>query len=247
MFNLEEAISSWRLQLQGASRLLDSHAEELESHLRDGIDELTSPSLSIEEAFLLASSRLGSVESLASEFRKNEYDYAGFSRRLTACMFDLCFYVLIGVMLTPVFTLPPATALPAITLSKVLFAGYVIGMTYCYGGTVGKFLAGIRVCNADGSAPSLRQALLRNIPWLLILLFELIFYTLLMNEALRPGGPMIYVLIVLSVPVLCTTWMMVSAILLIRNTRCRAPHDYLAGTIVVDETHARININEKFA
>ena len=44
--------------------------EELESHLRDSIDDLTARGVTTEEAFLLSVRRMGDTDALSDEFAK---------------------------------------------------------------------------------------------------------------------------------------------------------------------------------
>lgn len=71
MFDVNLAISEWlgRLAQGGSCRKLD--IDELECHLREEIQQLEGSSpLSEEEAFLVATHRLGDAENLSREFRK---------------------------------------------------------------------------------------------------------------------------------------------------------------------------------
>ncbi|MCP4711113.1 MAG: hypothetical protein GY869_21035 [Planctomycetes bacterium] len=70
MFSLKEAIGQWRDDLEQREAYSGSDVAELESHLRDEIDNLTLVSLSEEEAFLVATARLGNRDVLAREFAK---------------------------------------------------------------------------------------------------------------------------------------------------------------------------------
>lgn len=70
MFELEAQIRKWRGHLRAAVSFGEEELEELESHLRDSVDELSSRGLSEEEAFLVAVRRLGDAESLSREFGK---------------------------------------------------------------------------------------------------------------------------------------------------------------------------------
>ena len=60
MFNLNEKIIKWRSNLAQSETLAVSDLDELENHLREEIEQLTTLKLSDEEAFLVASHRLGS-------------------------------------------------------------------------------------------------------------------------------------------------------------------------------------------
>ncbi|MHC4309160.1 MAG: permease prefix domain 1-containing protein [Planctomycetota bacterium] len=70
MFDLNKAISSWRMGLSERQTCAKSDIDELETHLREEIDSLTASKLSQQEAFLVATHRLGDPDSLAAEFAK---------------------------------------------------------------------------------------------------------------------------------------------------------------------------------
>lgn len=65
---IRQLASAWAEQLKTYSSFTDSDAEELESHLIDLTEELSDRGLDAEEAFTIASSRLGNVSVLKSEF-----------------------------------------------------------------------------------------------------------------------------------------------------------------------------------
>lgn len=70
MFDLESQIRKWRRHVQSAGSLGVQDVEELESHLRDSIDELTGHGVSVEEAFIVSIRRMGDAEALDHEFAK---------------------------------------------------------------------------------------------------------------------------------------------------------------------------------
>lgn len=70
MFELESQIRKWRGHLRSSGSLGEQDLEELESHLRDGIDDLTSRGVTAEEAFLVSVRRMGDTEALGDEFAK---------------------------------------------------------------------------------------------------------------------------------------------------------------------------------
>ena len=69
MYNLETAIKAWRQDLQKSGVDPDS-IEEIESHLRDSIDDQVASGSTVEEAFHTAVSQIGGTRDLAREFRK---------------------------------------------------------------------------------------------------------------------------------------------------------------------------------
>ncbi|MBK1810007.1 hypothetical protein JHL18_05035 [Clostridium sp. YIM B02505] len=68
MFQLEKSLIDWKKKLSASNSLTSSDIEELESHLLDEIDALKKKTLTEEEAFYVACSRLGSVDLLTSEY-----------------------------------------------------------------------------------------------------------------------------------------------------------------------------------
>jgi hypothetical protein len=69
-FDLNEAIRQWRTSLQGSPPLSAQELHELESHLRDSTTALQAQGHPPEEAFRLASQRLGQPRELENEFGK---------------------------------------------------------------------------------------------------------------------------------------------------------------------------------
>ncbi len=69
-FRLTEAVETWRSQFQSQSSIAPGDLDELESHLRDSVEELAEGGLSEEEAFLIARQRMGQPALLSTEFRK---------------------------------------------------------------------------------------------------------------------------------------------------------------------------------
>lgn len=70
MFDLNEQIINWRNNLTQPKTLGSSDIDELESHLREEIENLNALNLSDEEAFMVAANRLGQPDSLSEEFAK---------------------------------------------------------------------------------------------------------------------------------------------------------------------------------
>jgi hypothetical protein len=69
-FDLNDSIARWREHFLNTEALRREDVAELESHLRDAIDDLAGKGLSEEEAFLIAKRRLGRIEQLEAEFGK---------------------------------------------------------------------------------------------------------------------------------------------------------------------------------
>ena len=80
MFDLEQALRSWRRHLGRVALLTASELDELENHLYDEMELLEADGVAAEAAFHTAVERLGDADSLRREFSKN----GSTSRRLFA-------------------------------------------------------------------------------------------------------------------------------------------------------------------
>jgi len=89
-FDLNLAIRRWRDDLARSTAFRSENLNELESHLRDSIDRLRTPQLSDEEAFLIATRRVGNTQRLEQEFGKVNG---------AAVWFDRCLWILVAVQL----------------------------------------------------------------------------------------------------------------------------------------------------
>ena len=69
-FDLNQAIQQWRQQLTASPAIRREDVDELESHLRDAVAAMESKDLTPAEAFWIARHRLGTGDSLQSEFAK---------------------------------------------------------------------------------------------------------------------------------------------------------------------------------
>ena len=70
MFDLESQIRKWKNHVYSTGTISYNDMEELESHLRDSIDDLGERGISLEESFLIAVRRLGDVAVIHEEFAK---------------------------------------------------------------------------------------------------------------------------------------------------------------------------------
>jgi hypothetical protein len=70
MFNLDEQLEQWRKRFAALDVMRGRDLDELEQHVRDSIDPLVSLGLNIEEAFLVATHRVGAPGAVGREFAK---------------------------------------------------------------------------------------------------------------------------------------------------------------------------------
>ncbi len=72
--SIEIQIAQWRAYLRRRDAIRSHDAAELEDHLREQIDGLTRSGLAIDEAFLIAVKRIGSLDALSREFAREHSD-----------------------------------------------------------------------------------------------------------------------------------------------------------------------------
>lgn len=70
MFDLEQAIKKWKQGLAANQAMEEGYIAELESHLRDRVEELTSQGIAVEEAFRQGVEAMGKTEQIGGEFYK---------------------------------------------------------------------------------------------------------------------------------------------------------------------------------
>ena len=91
---IEEQISNWHQALLAQPGLSSDQVDELESHLRETISSLRSAGLENEEAFLVATRRMGSISDLEQEFRVADPAATWQSRALWMTLGVLLYWVL---------------------------------------------------------------------------------------------------------------------------------------------------------
>lgn len=69
-FDLDQNMAHWKTSLSQSQKMTYDNIEELSDHLYSEIDALRELGLDKEEAFLVAKKRIGSVDSIVSEFKK---------------------------------------------------------------------------------------------------------------------------------------------------------------------------------
>jgi hypothetical protein len=70
MFDLEQAISDWRRQVAAGGIQAPEVLDELESHLRDDVEQQVRSGLGVQQAFEAATRRIGQATVLQAEFDK---------------------------------------------------------------------------------------------------------------------------------------------------------------------------------
>lgn len=169
----------------------------------------------------------------------------GFWRRLGAHLLDTLFMLPIIGFTFWASSLSRSFYAWWIVPSLLITAFYSVYLVQRYGGTPGKRLMKLRIQMADGSPVSAKSAALRtSIITLLATLSSAAEAVAALSiddasylamgmwermEALGEAGPAWQLLLT----VLMQVWIWGTCIVLLVNSRRRAPHDFLAGTVVV--------------
>jgi hypothetical protein len=73
MFDLNQAIAEWRNQMSASGIKTSEVLDELESHLRDDVDQQLRAGLNAEQVFGTSVRQIGQAEMLKAEFNKNNH------------------------------------------------------------------------------------------------------------------------------------------------------------------------------
>ena len=144
-FDLSRRIEQWRENLAASPSFRGENLDELESHLRDSVATLQSRGLSADEAFLIATRRIGTDGALATEFSKVNEQVIWFDRALwmlTGVLLWTFVAGMIGVLARDAAVLglkglgyQPATnghTIPFALISLVNLAGFVVSLRLCW-------------------------------------------------------------------------------------------------------------------
>jgi TctA family transporter len=170
MFDLNEKISMWRSNLAQSETLAGSDIEELESHLREEIEQLTGLKLSDEEAFLIAAHRLGSTDSLAAEYEKINSSLK-FRRRFSLMIAGILAYLLATYFATSASRgwvwLAATNGIRDYTLASIGFISQILTL-------VATFFFGYFICKIILHRPGFRKQINKLRTRLLLLLSLLV-------------------------------------------------------------------------
>jgi hypothetical protein len=111
-FDLNQAMGRWREALLARESITPDHAREMETHLRDAVGGLMKGGLTVGEAFLIATRRLGSLTDIATEFDKQDSS-AKWRRRVFWMLAGLLTSNLWNQALAPIWNLIRESTMPA--------------------------------------------------------------------------------------------------------------------------------------
>ena len=118
-FDLNRRIEQWRANLATSPSFHGENLDELESHLRDSVATMQSRGLSADEAFLIATRRIGTSSALESEFAKVNGK---------ALWFDRCLWILIAVQLWKLISYVSAFTTAGAAVTAMAINGLLPGL-----------------------------------------------------------------------------------------------------------------------
>jgi hypothetical protein len=123
-FDLNRAIQDWRESLAQSPAFRSEDIDELESHLRDSVAALLMRGLFSEEAFMVASKRIGRGDALGMEFTKMNRQAVWFDRMLWVLIgFQISMVVFDTCRIFSVFSALPELATSSVLGLYALFTG----------------------------------------------------------------------------------------------------------------------------
>lgn len=174
--------------------------------------------------------------------------YAGFWKRFFAGFVDLLVFVPFIFLFHFIDGISIEAAMIGAVLSGLMYSVYSISFHYKFGATVGKMAAGIKVTQPNGDAIGWQHAILRSS-------FDVVFAIAticIQLIALSQVDPAIYLNAGFTAKgqhmmqfypawhdmlnLVTFVWVFSEFVVLLFNERKRALHDFIAGTVVVQQT-----------
>ena len=100
-FNIKKQVESWLSKIKADPSITESDAEELKSHLLDLIENLKNSGLDDQEAFWVASKRIGTIGDWGEEYRQENNPILQIRRSaiiLAGVLFYFFFYYLVEIV-----------------------------------------------------------------------------------------------------------------------------------------------------
>ncbi len=176
--------------------------------------------------------------------QNDDIKYAGFWRRMAASFLDLPFFIPNFLIISYLEGISPLLAGLSFILAQVYVYAYTLGLTYRYGGTIGKLAIGIRIRPADGGELTWsnvwRRSAVDMLLAIVIIASEIFGMTridfptyaaagiLARSDIMNAAIPWLP-----TIGLLYMMWMASEFVVLMTNRRRRALHDFIAGTVVV--------------
>jgi len=190
---------------------------------------------------------------------ENEKVYAGFGKRFGSAIVDMLVFIPFMFVFHFIQSSSLSMAMVGVVLSSILFSAYTVYFHYKFGATLGKMALGIKVTLPNGEKIGFKQAILRSSVDLAFALFMVIAQVMAISNAdlevylnagwieraeyIMPLFPAWYG----AVNIASQLWYWGEFIVLLFNKRKRAPHDFIAGTVVIRKEYAEQGAQQEAA
>lgn len=189
------------------------------------------------------------MEFLPTEIDGNKV-YAGFLKRFGAKIVDMFVFIPFMFLFHYMQGISIPVAIMTASLSSVLFSFYTVFFHYRFGATLGKMAVSIKITLPNGSGIGFKQAILRSSVDLGFSLLVIISNVAAISSAdpevylaagwveraeyVHPLLPVWYGIVSVGFRV----WVWSEVVVILFNQRRRALHDFIAGTIVINQEYA---------
>lgn len=220
-FSLENSITQWRLMLTNDQKLVGDAVDELESHLLDEIEALKTSGLDDEEAFMVATKRMGHVDLIAAEFRKvrgNAFVLDRITPYLTGVLILLAFVELTRLLNDGLFFVTYKMGLADYN-NNMLALGNISLLVVCVAGIFGLLLLRVknrRLIHVFTSIPTLISIVVGG-----RVLYILLGFQFLNNEISREQYALKSMYLNLFYMMLLLAFLIVSIIIFLRTKKRR--------------------------
>lgn len=102
-----------------------------------------------------------------------------------------------------------------------------------YGATLGKMAMGVKVLDVSEARLSMRQAFLRDSPWIILTIVEVVFGLRVIAQGGNPLRPQEALAVPAALSAVSLLWFLAEMATMLLNDKRRALHDWIAGSVVV--------------
>lgn len=161
--------------------------------------------------------------------------YRTFWRRFAAGLVD-------GIIFFPLYWLdrwiweaaPAALLVPWHAAHSASFVLYSVLLHGCFGQTAGKWLMRVKVYDVSGARLSMRQAVLRDIVYIALVVYGLAIELPLVAQGGDPYDPEREPGLAMWISVYASVaWFALEIVTMLSNRKRRAVHDFIAGSVVM--------------
>lgn len=170
--------------------------------------------------------------------RLEQEDFIGFWKRVLATILDLLIILIPAVIVYWIFN-SLAVSLHSeipIILEYIFFVVFDVFMIVRFGGTPGKLVLKMKIVNQQGSIPTLKEALIRNIFRIISTIFSMIVGVSLYDLTVISTTLNLWAPLATDLSKILGLIMLVDYLFVAFTPRKRALHDMMAGTYVVDKS-----------